>query len=167
MIRKANSSDLNTLLEITRSCAKLMESKGIFQWNDSYPSFSAFENDVTNNWLYVNIKEEEIIGCICISNFMDEEYQSVNWLTDNNNNNIYIHRLAINPTHQKMGYAQEMMSFAEGFARKNNYDSIRLDTFSKNVRNQHFYQKRDYKKLGSIFFPNQSKDPFYCYELVL
>jgi ribosomal protein S18 acetylase RimI-like enzyme len=166
MIRKANSSDLNTLLEITRSCAKLMESKGIFQWNDSYPSFSAFENDVTNNWLYVNIKEEEIIGCICISNFMDEEYQSVKWLTDNNNN-IYIHRLAINPTHQKMGYAQEMMSFAEGFARKNNYDSIRLDTFSKNVRNQHFYQKRDYKKLGSIFFPNQSKDPFYCYELVL
>jgi ribosomal protein S18 acetylase RimI-like enzyme len=166
MIRKANSSDLNTLLEITSSCAKLMESKGIFQWNDSYPSFSAFENDVTNNWLYVNIKEEEIIGCICISNFMDEEYQSVKWLTDNNNN-IYIHRLAINPTHQKMGYAQEMMSFAEGFARKNNYDSIRLDTFSKNVRNQHFYQKRDYKKLGSIFFPNQSKDPFYCYELVL
>ena len=167
MIRKANSSDLNTLLEITSSCAKLMESRGIFQWNDSYPSLSAFENDVTNNWLYVNIKEEEIIGCICISNFMDEEYQSVKCITDNNNNNIYIHRLAISPTHQKMGYAQEMMSFAEGFARKNNYDSIRLDTFSKNVRNQHFYQKRDYKKVGSIFFPNQSKDPFYCYELVL
>ena len=62
MIRKANSSDLNKLLEITRSCAKLMESKDIFQWNDSYPSLSAFENDVTNNWLYVNIKEEEIIG---------------------------------------------------------------------------------------------------------
>lgn len=167
MIRKANPGDLNTLLEITRSCAKLMESKGIFQWNDSYPSLSTFENDVTNNWLYVNIKEEEIIGCICISNFMDKEYQSVKWLTDNNNNNIYIHRLAVDPTHQKMGYAQEMMSFAESFARKNNYDSIRLDTFSKNVRNQHFYQQREYKKLGNIFFPNQSEYPFYCYELVL
>ena len=77
MIRKANPGDLNTLLEITRSCAKLMESKGIFQWNDSYPSLSTFENDVTNNWLYVNIKEEEIIGCICISIFMDKEYHSV------------------------------------------------------------------------------------------
>jgi len=167
MIRKANSSDLNKLLEITRSCAKLMESKDIFQWNDSNPSLSAFENDVTNNWLYVNIKEEEIIGCICISNFMDKEYNPVKWLTDNNNNNIYIHRLAVCPTHQKMGYAQEMMSFAEDYARKNNYDSIRLDTFSKNVRNQHFYQQRDYKKLGNIFFPNQSEYPFYCYELVL
>jgi ribosomal protein S18 acetylase RimI-like enzyme len=66
-----------------------------------------------------------------------------------------------------MGYAQEMMSFAESFARKNNYDSIRLDTFSKNVRNQYFYQQREYKKLGNIFFPNQSEYPFYCYELVL
>ena len=66
-----------------------------------------------------------------------------------------------------MGYAQEMMSFAEDFGRKNNYDSIRLDTFSKNVRNQHFYQQRDYKKLGNIFFPNQSEYPFYCYELLL
>jgi ribosomal protein S18 acetylase RimI-like enzyme len=166
MIRKANSSDLNKLLEITRSCAKLMESKDIFQWSDSYPSLSAFENDFTNNWLYVNIKEEEIIGCICISNFMDKEYQPVKWLTDNNKN-IYIHRLAVCPTHQKMGYAQEMMSFAEDYARKNNYNSIRLDTFSKNVRNQHFYQQRDYKKLGNIFFPNQSEYPFYCYELVL
>jgi N-acetylglutamate synthase-like GNAT family acetyltransferase len=67
MIRKANSSDLNRLLQITRSCAKLMESKNIFQWNDSYPSLSAFENDVNNNWLYVITKEKEIIGCICIS----------------------------------------------------------------------------------------------------
>ena len=48
---------------------------------------------------------------------MDKEYQSVKWLTDNNN--IYIHRLSVNPTHQKMGYAQEMMSFAEDFGRLN------------------------------------------------
>ena len=47
MIRKANPGDLNTLLEITRSCAKLMESKNIFQWNDSYPSLSAFENEAS------------------------------------------------------------------------------------------------------------------------
>ena len=71
------------------------------------------------------------------------------------------------PTHQRMGYAQKMMSFAEDFARENKYLSVRLDTFSKNVNNQNFYQKRGYKKLGNIFFPNQSESPFYCYELIL
>ena len=166
MIRKAISSDLNRLLQITRSCARAMELKNIFQWNDDYPSLSTFENDINNNCLYVVIKEKEIIGCICISDFMDKEYESVKWLTKNNNN-IYIHRLAVTPTHQRMGYAQEMMSFAEDFARENKYLSVRLDTFSKNVNNQTFYQKRGYKKLGNIFFPNQSESPFYCYELML
>lgn len=166
MIRRANSSDLNRLLQITRSCTKLMESKNIFQWNDSYPSLSAFENDVNNNWLYVITKEKEIIGCICISDFMDKEYHSVKWLTKNTNN-IYVHRLAVSPSHQRMGYAQEMMSFAEDFARDNKCFSVRLDTFSKNARNQSFYQKRGYKKLGNIFFPKQSEFPFYCYELIL
>ena len=166
MIRKANSSDLNKLLQITRSCARAMELKNIFQWNDGYPSLSAFEKDIINNWLYVIINDKEIIGCICISDFMDKEYESVKWLTKNDNN-IYIHRLAVTPAHQRMGYAQKMMSFAEDFARENKYLSVRLDTFSKNVNNQTFYQKRGYKKLGNIFFPNQSESPFYCYELIL
>ena len=86
MIRKANSSDLNKLLQITRSCARAMEIKNIFQWNDGYPSLSAFENDIINNWLYVIINDKEIIGCICISDFMDKEYESVKWLTKNDNN---------------------------------------------------------------------------------
>ena len=166
MIRKANSSDLNKLLQITRSCARAMELKNIFQWNDGYPSLSAFEKDIINNWLYVIINDKEIIGCICISDFMDKEYESVKWLTKNDNN-IYIHRLAVTPAHQRMGYAQKMMSFAENFARENKYLSVRLDTFSENVNNQTFYQKRGYKKLGNIFFPNQSESPFYCYELIL
>jgi ribosomal protein S18 acetylase RimI-like enzyme len=97
---------------------------------------------------------------------MDKEYNSVKWLTKNTNN-IYVHRLAVSPSHQRMGYAQEMMSFAEDFARDNKYFSVRLDTFSKNARNQSFYQKRGYKKLGNIFFPKQSEFPFYCYELIL
>ena len=166
-IRKANINDLDRVLKITKSCAKAMESKKIFQWNDGYPSLSAFENDINNNWLYVNIKGEEIIGCICVSDFMDEEYDTVKWLTDNNNNNIYIHRLAVDPDYQGVGYAQKMMSFAEEFAKKNKYTSIRLDTFSKNMKNQKFYKQRGYKKLGEIFFPNQSMYPFYCYELLL
>ena len=97
---------------------------------------------------------------------MDEEYLAVRWLSTNNNN-IYIHRLAVDPTSQGQGFGQDMMNFAENFAKRKNYQSIRLDTFSMNVRNQRFYKQRGYKRLGSIFFPNQSKEPFYCYELIL
>jgi ribosomal protein S18 acetylase RimI-like enzyme len=97
---------------------------------------------------------------------MDEEYGSIKWLTENKNN-VYIHRLAVHPEHQGKGIAQQLMDFAEDFAIKNNYTSIRLDTFSKNKRNQKFYELRNYKRLGNIYFPKQSNEPFYCYELIL
>ena len=95
---------------------------------------------------------------------MDQEYIPINWITNNNDNSLYLHRLAIHPKKQGRGYAQKMMDFAEKFAINNNYTSIRLDTFSKNYRNQKFYEIRGYKRLGTIYFPKQSKFPFYCYE---
>jgi ribosomal protein S18 acetylase RimI-like enzyme len=81
--------------------------------------------------------------------------------------NLYIHRFAIHPTQQGTGKAQFFMEFAESYAIENNYCSIRLDTFSKNLRNQKFYELRGYKKLSDVYFPNQSVYPFHCYERIL
>jgi ribosomal protein S18 acetylase RimI-like enzyme len=94
----------------------------------------------------------------------DEEYVPIKWLTKDKN--IYIHRLAVHPKFQGKGIAQKMMTFAENYAKTNGYFSVRLDTFSQNKRNQKFYETRGYKRLGNIYFPKQSKHPFYCYELV-
>ena len=59
------------------------------------------------------------------------------------------------------------MDYAEDFAKKNNFISIRLDTFSKNKNNMRFYERRGYKRLEEVFFPEQSEFPFYCYELII
>lgn len=166
MIRKAQITDIDTLMQITKACAKYMISKGIYQWNAHYPNKSAFEKDIKRNELYVLETENKIIGSIVLSNLMDEEYIPISWLTENDKN-LYIHRLAIYPDFQGKGYAQQLMNFAESFAKENNYTSIRLDTFSQNKRNQKFYELRGYKRLGNIYFPKQSEHPFYCYELVL
>ena len=166
MIRKATILDIDPILEITKSCATHMINEGIHQWNQFYPNKKAFSNDVDRDELFVLEAHKTILGCIVISTLMDDEYEPVIWQTPNNNN-IYIHRVAINPSSQGKGYAQKLMSFAERYAIDNNYTSIRLDTFSQNKRNQKFYELRGYKKLGDIYFPNQSEYPFYCYELVL
>lgn len=165
-IRTANQQDIATLLQITKACANDMISKEIFQWDNEYPSLQVFQNDYNRNELYVLQIKNEIVGCITISTFMDKEYETINWLTSNKHN-IYIHRLAIHPKHQKKGYAQALMNFAENHARKQNYTSVRLDTFSVNRRNNKFYQQRGYQKTGEVYFPRQSKYSFYCYELIL
>ncbi|EDP72732.1 Predicted acetyltransferase [Flavobacteriales bacterium ALC-1] len=166
MIRKGKPSDIETIISMTKACAKTMIANGIYQWNEHYPNPSAFENDIKRDELYVLEINEQVKGTIVISTFMDEEYVPIKWLTKNENN-IYIHRLAIHPKLQGKGCAQQLMSFAEQFAIENSYSSIRLDTFSQNKRNQKFYELRGYNRLGDIYFPKQSEFPFHCYELLL
>lgn len=164
MIRKATVLDLNSIMQITKACANHMINQQIYQWNEHYPNRNAFENDVQRGELYVYVQNNICIGCIVITTIKDVEYVPIEWLTKDKN--IYIHRLAVHPKYQGKGIAQQMMTFAENFAKINGYFSVRLDTFSQNKRNQKFYETRGYKRLGNIYFPKQSKHPFYCYELV-
>lgn len=166
MIRQGKLSDIPRILNITIACADAMIKNKVFQWNEFYPNKKAFLTDVERNELYVIEIENEIMGCITVSTFKDEEYDTVSWLTPDRSN-IYIHRLAVHPSEQGKGYAQRLMSFAEKYAQKHKMISVRLDTFSQNTKNINFYEQRGYKRLGSIFFPKQSEFPFYCYEFIL
>ena len=166
MIRKGTYTDIDNILEITKSCALHLIDNQIYQWNEHYPNREAFDEDVKNNELYVLEINSTIIGCISISTFMDAFYKPIKWLMVSRNN-LYIHRLAIHPKYQGNGYAQQLMTFAENHAKEKNYVSIRLDTFSQNLSNLKFYELRGYLRLEGIYFPNQSEYPFYCYELIL
>ncbi|MGC1516239.1 MAG: GNAT family N-acetyltransferase [Maribacter sp.] len=166
MITPAKISQINQILTLTTACRMHMESKNIFQWTTAYPSENVFVEDIARKELFVYLLQKEIIGCIVVSTRMDAEYEPIAWLTPNKNNR-YIHRLAVHPKFQGKGYAQLLMDFAEHLARDKQAISVRLDTFSQNKRNQHFYERRGYQKLADIHFPKQSIHPFHCYELVL
>mgnify|MGYP000023410311 FL=1 len=166
MIRKASLDDLQRIIEITQACANLMISKNIFQWNEFYPRIQTFEEDVNNQTLYVIENNLKVIGCLVISDYMDEFYKKAKWLTTSDKN-IYLHRLAVHPDYQGKGFAKKLMNYAFDFALENKFKSIRLDTFSGNPQNNIFYQKLKFKQLDKIYFRDQSDKPFYCYEKVL
>lgn len=166
MIRRAKISEITDIITISKACAQHMIDKGIYQWNEEYPSSEDFKRDIEREELFLLELDHKIAGTIVVSTYMDDEYKPIQWLTSNGNN-IYIHRLSIHPENQGKGHAQELMDFAEDFAKTNNFDSVRLDTFSQNKRNQKFYETRGYKKLGDIRFPIISEHPFHCYELLL
>lgn len=166
MIRRAKIQEIPEIMEVARACATHMINSNIFQWNDHYPSEIAFIQDISRKELFVFFDQNRIIGMITITTLMDEEYKPVKWLTENENN-LYIHRLGVRPDNQGQGFAQKLMDYAEEYAVEKEYDSIRLDTFSKNIRNQRFYEQRGYVRLGDIYFPKQSEYPFHCYELIL
>ena len=164
LIRKATQKDLDSVMAIIRSCTEHMISKNIFQWNEKYPNIETFQADINNEHLYVLAnKDEELIGCVSITFEMDDFYKKIDWIS-NTNKNIYVHRLAIHPKHQGLGYAKKMMTFIENMGFENMCESIRLDTFSMNEKNNNFYSRLGYEKLGQIYFRDQSDMPFNCYE---
>lgn len=166
MIRHAKILEIPDILLITKACAANMIEKGIYQWNEHYPSKNAFEKDIDRKELYVLEVGRAIIGTMVVSTLMDPEYGPIRWLAPDHNS-VYIHRVAIHPDHQGQGYAKRLMDFAENLAKEKGHASVRLDTFGQNTRNQKFYEQRGYQKLGNIYFPKQSPHPFHCYELVL
>ncbi|UII77749.1 GNAT family N-acetyltransferase [Flagellimonas sp. HMM57] len=166
MIRHAKISQIKDIQNLAKACAEKMIANRIYQWNEHYPTKNTFIKDIERNELYVKMLDNQIVGTVVVSTYMDEDYVPVQWLTPNKNN-IYIHRLSVHPSFQGKGFAQELMNFAEDYSKTNGYASVRLDTFSQNKRNQQFYEQRGYQKLEDIFFPKQSSHPFHCYELVL
>lgn len=166
MIRRGVHEDLTPILEITKNCAVKMDAMGIYQWNENYPNRNAFIDDIKNNELLVFSKGALLVGCIALCTKMDDVYKDVKWLTKDVKS-LYVHRLAVDPQFQKKGIGKKLMDYAEDFAKKNNFISIRLDTFSKNKNNMRFYERRGYKRLEKVFFPEQSRFPFYCYELII
>lgn len=164
--RPAAQKDLNSIKSLTEACAIAMQEKGIFQWNEHYPSREKLEVDIQKEELYVLEDSTGIMGIVVLTDYMDEEYIPIKWLTPSQQN-LYIHRLATHPSVWGKGYGQALMDFAESYAREHAYISVRLDTFSQNKRNHRFYEARGYQRLGDIFFPKQSTHPFHCYELVL
>jgi ribosomal protein S18 acetylase RimI-like enzyme len=131
-----------------------------------YPSKKVLLQDIELQQIWKLLVDNQIIGLIVLTEIEDVEYKNVKWLTPNYKN-LYIHRLAIEPEFQGKGYAKKLMDFAENYAVENKYNSIRLDTFSKNKKNQQLYKNRNFVQLEAIYFPKQSEFPFYCFEKIL
>ena len=51
MIRKAKISVLKEVKKLTEACDRAMIKKGIYQWNEHYPSLEKLENDIVQGEL--------------------------------------------------------------------------------------------------------------------
>jgi len=165
-IELAEINDLDDIMKMIHNCTNDLISKNIFQWNEKYPNRDVFLTDIKKKNLFIFKNDTGVIGCIALSHDKDIEYNDIKWLTKDDKS-LYVHRLAVDPKFQKKGIGRLLMDFAEDYARDKKLKSVRLDTFSKNDRNNRFYKSRKYIQLDDVYFPNQSEFPFHCYEKIL
>jgi len=167
MISRGLPHEIDDIIALTKRCGLHMRENGIDQWDENYPDYASIENDLKTETLFAYRDGNTILGIVVLNETQDEEYAQIDWSTSEVDRNLVVHRLAVDPIHQGKGIARKIMSFAENFARDQGYDSIRLDTFSQNTRNQRFYINRGYTDLGAVYLKYKKEHPYYCYELLL
>jgi Acetyltransferases len=163
-IIKAEEENLLEIMFIYKLNSENLISQGFTHWNSAYPSYSKVRNNVHNGQVYLLKKEHGTVGVITLNNEQDSTYSNLTWKSEPNA--LVIHRIAIIPFFQNRGYGSELLLFAEQFAKKNNFPSIRLDTYTKNQTTENFFSKRGYTKVGEIAH-SQDLNLYTCYEKII
>jgi len=150
----------NTVFNIFQSAISRMQAQNIQQWDDIYPDRDIIETDIKSGSMYGYFLNEELYAVQVLDNTQSPEYSQINWKYPDNFP-LVLHRLCVSPEHQNKGIAKEMILFAEKYAEKNKYKTIRFDTFTKNPVSVNLYTKLGYTNSGSVRF---RKGEFYCFE---
>lgn len=161
-ISQVHARGLTSIMDLVRDAVRDMEARGIHQWDEIYPDRKTFSADITAGQLYGLRVDGDLAGIIVLNENQASEYQSLIW--QDQGRPLIIHRLCLKPDFQGQGFARMLVMFAEEFARRHHYTSIRLDAFSQNPGALKLYDSMQYQRRGLITF---RKGPFYCYEKVL
>jgi len=161
MIRKAQIEDLSEILAIIKLVKKKMVEEGNPQWDSDYPGETEYKGDIEKGELFLSGENRIILGFMTINDSFPKEYGELPWTTSLPA--FTIHRLAVNPTCTNRGVAKEMFKFAETYALEKGKKSIRLDTFSKNIKAQELFKRNNYCFVGEIFMKGKPI-PYYCFE---
>ncbi len=153
MIRLARIEDLDQVVEVINDAKALFRLDGSDQWQDTdnYPNYDTMLKDLERKELYVNIKDDVIVGCIVLSSIHEEAYDNIydgSWLT--NGEYLVIHRLAVRDGWYKKGIAKELMEYVINLSKIKKVSSIRVDTKMENTRMLNLLYKFNFKLVGKI-----------------
>jgi len=164
-IRKARQDEIGEIMELISKCVQVMQAAGSDQWDESYPNKEIIDLDIAQGTLYVCEEDQAIAGILVLDENASEEYKKIEW-KQNQGPHLIMHRLAVHPHIQGKGIATRLIAFAEDYAARNGYTSIRLDTYAKNTRALEIYPRLGYDHRGEVGFPNRTAN-FPVFEKVL
>ena len=162
---KASEKDLQGIMDMIQGCVSEMVSHNIMQWNEHYPNLEVIAEDIKNQEGYVMVQGDSYVAYVAINEDQSPEYEQIQWMTKSKHV-LVVHRLAVNPDFQGKGIAGQVMTFIQEYAKKEGYESIRLDAFTENPAALRVYERIGFIRLGQVFFPYRDI-PFYCYEKVI
>ena len=164
-LRKAEQADIPALCRLFESCIRDMDEKGLDQWRwEVYPSEAVLMEDINEQSLYLIEEEGDPLAAFTINDQQDSQYATLHWIFGTKP--AVLHRLVVSPNRQRQGLGREAMSHVLRIAKEMGYDSLRLDTYLKNIRAMALYEGIGMRKAGQVKFDHRTTK-FQCYEIAL
>ncbi|WP_026576482.1 GNAT family N-acetyltransferase [Bacillus sp. UNC438CL73TsuS30] len=139
-----------------------LQKKRIFQWDRFYPNRFVIKDDIKKGNLFGIFEEDQLVAAVTLDTNGSKQYEQIKW-DDLTGKPLIVHRLAVHPDFQGRGFGKMLLLFAEEFADKNGYTSIRLDVFTGNPGAVRLYEKAGFGERGEVYFPFR-KYPYKCFE---
>jgi GNAT superfamily N-acetyltransferase len=158
MIRQANIDDLDHLNQMAETIRNQMKEIGLTQWVGHYPNKEVFHEDLKKQGLYVYVDDDQIIGSISILEENDPPYKAIQWHREDS---LVIHRLMVDPKHQKNGVGMALFQHAIQLTQRN-YQSLKVDTHPDNLKMQKLILKMGFEYMGYLSSINR-----LAYELIV
>ncbi|MFC1652884.1 GNAT family N-acetyltransferase [Planctomycetota bacterium] len=158
---QGHPDDLPDIMNLVQACIKHMDSQGIHQWGDHYPTAEHFSQDIDNRELWTARHNGTLLAVITLSERQPPEWHKVVWSFPDPA--LVVKRLAVQSTFQGQGIGHRLMDFAEDTARQQECRSVRLDAYSDNPVALALYQSRGYRNAGAVEFPKRCRHG-YCFE---
>jgi GNAT superfamily N-acetyltransferase len=160
-IMQAKESDFIEILYLLRICIVDMNNKGLKHWNSEYPSHELIQEDLAKETIYL-VKDKGVCkGMLTLDDTEPDEYKTILW-SEPAKKPLFLHRLAVHPNWQGQGIARMLLDFAEEYAKKHNFDSIRIDVYSNSMHARNLCNKHMFQESGQFFSVFQQQ-PFICY----
>ena len=103
------------------------------------------QQEVKENRQY-KILVDDTIACVFMVTFNDPEI----WEERGQDRAIYLHRIVTHPDFRGYGFVQHITDWAIDFAKNNNLQFVRLDTWADNQKLNDYYTGFGFASAGSI-----------------
>ena len=97
------------------------------------------------------------MACNWAITFSDKEI----WEEKDQNDSIYIHRIATNPAFRGQRLVKNIVAWAKNYAREHGKKFVRLDTLGNNTRLIQHYTEAGFNFLGVVRLADVSKLPLH------
>ena len=151
--RRAESADMDALLDILEQAKAYLRESGVDQWQEGYPNREALAADIETGrgWLFECVDNGEIAGYECVAMTPEVCYREIDgaWLTEGENYAV-IHRAMAAARYRGTRLAAEMFSFAAELAAGMGRLSVRVDTHRDNKAMNRLCEKQGFAYCGVV-----------------